>query len=223
MAARSNDNNTKEELLRAAEQLFATKGYTQTTILDITRKAGCNVAAVSYHFHGKDQLYLEVFHRQARRATTQTQERIGRLFARGPDGVTVQMLIEEFIAASFEPFLTIREAHRTTRLLLRELHDPHGPPEMLLHEVMLPLKETLVAALVRVCPSLDRERAGMCIDSVFAQINHMVTAQAILARLGERQQFPFDVERFTAHIVRFSVGGIQQSLLCESERAAPKP
>ncbi len=51
---------TREALIEAATLVFAEKGYEGGSIRDITRKAGANQAAVTYHFGGKEGLYREV-------------------------------------------------------------------------------------------------------------------------------------------------------------------
>ena len=55
------NKRTREQILVAAEKLFAEKGFGGTSIKDITEKADCNIAAVNYHLHGKENLYIEVF------------------------------------------------------------------------------------------------------------------------------------------------------------------
>jgi AcrR family transcriptional regulator len=48
--------STKEKILKAAVELFSEKGFTATTTRDICAKAQCNIAAVNYHFQGKEGL-----------------------------------------------------------------------------------------------------------------------------------------------------------------------
>lgn len=47
-------------MLRAAADRFSARGYHGTTVEAIARQAGVNKALVSYHFGGKEQLYLAV-------------------------------------------------------------------------------------------------------------------------------------------------------------------
>lgn len=54
------DVNTKDALLSAAIEVFADKGFDAATVRDICGKAKANVAAVNYHFGGKDALYVAV-------------------------------------------------------------------------------------------------------------------------------------------------------------------
>src|ERR1700760_4279929 len=51
---------TRERILKAAERLFAERGYDGTSIRAIVAKARVNQAAINYHFDGKDGLYREV-------------------------------------------------------------------------------------------------------------------------------------------------------------------
>jgi len=51
---------TKEKILRAAMELFASRGYEAVGIRDIARKAGVNSSLISYYFGGKAGLYREV-------------------------------------------------------------------------------------------------------------------------------------------------------------------
>lgn len=52
-----NDQSTKDALLAAAMRIFAQKGFLAATVRDICSLAGANVAAVNYHFGGKEALY----------------------------------------------------------------------------------------------------------------------------------------------------------------------
>lgn len=60
--SKSNDNKeVKDQILRAAKSLFAEKGYEGTTVRQICTKADVSLALVSYHFGGKENVFLEVF------------------------------------------------------------------------------------------------------------------------------------------------------------------
>ena len=52
-------SSTKDRLLEAAEELFAAQGFDGVSVDDITRRAKANRAAVSFHFGGKERLYIE--------------------------------------------------------------------------------------------------------------------------------------------------------------------
>lgn len=52
------DTTTRDRILQAARPLFARNGFDGTSVRDITAAAGVNLAAVTYHFETKHQLYL---------------------------------------------------------------------------------------------------------------------------------------------------------------------
>jgi AcrR family transcriptional regulator len=52
-------------VLATAERLFALNGFNSVSVRDITAAAGVNLAAVNYHFGGKDALLYEIFRRRA--------------------------------------------------------------------------------------------------------------------------------------------------------------
>src|SRR5499425_382584 len=76
----SEDRETRARLLNAASRLFAEHGYARVTVRDICKKARANVAAVNYHFGGKDGLYRAVMRHamETMQATTEAARTAGR-------------------------------------------------------------------------------------------------------------------------------------------------
>ena len=60
-AKKGRRESARDQILAAARELFAEKGYRDTTVREIARKAGANGAAVNYYFRSKDALYEAVF------------------------------------------------------------------------------------------------------------------------------------------------------------------
>ena len=65
-------HNSRDQILDAAERLFAAQGFARTTIKDIGREAGVNSALLYYYFADKDQLYREVLRRFVSRLVART-------------------------------------------------------------------------------------------------------------------------------------------------------
>jgi len=59
--------DTRERLLKAAEPLFATRGYRGASVREIARSARCNVSLVGYYFGSKEGLLREVMRPRIRR------------------------------------------------------------------------------------------------------------------------------------------------------------
>lgn len=57
--------DTKEQILNAAEKLFASLGFAGTSLRAIIREANVNLAAVHYHFGSKEELFIATVQRVA--------------------------------------------------------------------------------------------------------------------------------------------------------------
>jgi AcrR family transcriptional regulator len=59
-AVREDGAHTRQQLLEVAGQVFAEQGYARATSKEICARANANIAAVNYHFDGKEGLYAAV-------------------------------------------------------------------------------------------------------------------------------------------------------------------
>jgi TetR/AcrR family transcriptional regulator, regulator of cefoperazone and chloramphenicol sensitivity len=68
------ERDTRARLVRAARELFCSRGCHATSVRDIAGRAGCNVSLIPYYFGSKDGLLREIIHAQLD-ATVQTVAR----------------------------------------------------------------------------------------------------------------------------------------------------
>lgn len=54
-------NEKQVQILESAEQLFADKGYSGTSVRDIAQDAGVNIAMISYYFGSKEKMMEALF------------------------------------------------------------------------------------------------------------------------------------------------------------------
>ena len=64
----------KEQILSAAEKLFALRGYDATSVRDICQEADVNVAMVNYYFGSKDGMFREMVAQKALYARVSLEE-----------------------------------------------------------------------------------------------------------------------------------------------------
>jgi AcrR family transcriptional regulator len=82
MARQADD--TRERLMEAGRRLFAEGGFAGTSIRDLTREAGVNLGAVTYHFGSKEGLYTAVLE-QCFAPVRERLAALGRLAAPAPE------------------------------------------------------------------------------------------------------------------------------------------
>ncbi|WP_320169588.1 TetR/AcrR family transcriptional regulator [Maridesulfovibrio sp.] len=69
---------TKEELMSAANELFGRKGFTETTVAEITRHAGYAKGSFYRHWVSKDKLFLEIIEDKLIQYRNARDERLSR-------------------------------------------------------------------------------------------------------------------------------------------------
>ena len=199
-----------EQILYAAEKLFAEKGFSGTSIRDITEKAECNLAAVNYHFHGKENLYIEVFRLHMNALRDQRVNAVRKFLSNPPEQKNLEELILIFATTFLEPFIKKGSGQRLMELMMRERHDPHLPQHMFVEEIIQPVKTIMKDALLQVCSKLNDTEAELCIHSIVGQLFHIMQAQALFKGM-DKTSFPvLDLPKAVEHVVKFSVGGIHQ-------------
>lgn len=57
--------STKKQLMEAAAELFAERGFDGVSVRDITGRANVNLGALTYHFGTKERLFAEVISQKA--------------------------------------------------------------------------------------------------------------------------------------------------------------
>ena len=96
--ARAAGEVTRERMLDAAEECFATHGFHGTSMRDIARGASTPIALVSYHFKSKDNLFDRVIER---RASYMGMRRMNALqearSVAGDKPIALQTLIESYV------------------------------------------------------------------------------------------------------------------------------
>jgi AcrR family transcriptional regulator len=60
--AREAPGSTKARILKAAEEVFAARGFEGASTREIAARAGVNISSLHYHWASKETLYLAVFH-----------------------------------------------------------------------------------------------------------------------------------------------------------------
>ena len=202
---REDTARTRGKLLAAAGDIFAEKGFRETTIAEICLKAGANVAAVNYHFGSKEALYSEAW----RHAFAQSMQ------AHPPDGgVAVDAPPEERLRGQVMALL-----HRITdpnnrefRFMQREFSSPTGLLEEVMREEIRPLQqrtESMVRELLG--PQVAEREVRFCEVGIISQCLNPIVIRSRRDPGKENPEGPRridDIEAYARHVVAFSLAGI---------------
>lgn len=96
--------DTRKNIMRVAEELFAEHGFSNTSLRHITSRAGVNLASVNYHFGSKEALITAVL---ATRLVPMNAERLSRLnnlqaTKRLGDEDALEQLVRAFVGPALE-------------------------------------------------------------------------------------------------------------------------
>lgn len=141
---------TRDRIFKAAERLFAERGYEATSVRAIVAKARVNQAAINYHFAGKDGLYREVL-RAAFRALTEQQLSHAQEMA----AMSREQAVGEFVRHQLRPLLMRDELSRHIRLFNWEAVRPTAVFRKLVSEEATPFMELAVGLVHRFMPEAD--------------------------------------------------------------------
>ena len=137
--------------MKAAERLFAERGYDATSIRAIVAKARVNQAAINYHFDGKDGLYREVLRAAFRALTEQQLEHADEMKA-----MSREAALAEFVRRQLRPLLGRDEYSRHMRILNWETVRPTAVFRKLLSEEAAPFMGLAVELVRRFQPEADQ-------------------------------------------------------------------
>ena len=198
------NKEVRERLLGAAEMHFSERGYDATSIRDLTADADCNIAAVNYHFGGKENLYREVFKRRCTALRDVRLASIEKGLSDENGKPSLEKLLREFANAFIEPLVQDSGGRRFLVLAVREMLNPRLPQDILLSEVISPVTMSFQNALMKVCPYLTKTKAHLCSQSVIGQLFQIVRMKAMFDALGQGYEGHFDMAEAVDHVVEFS-------------------
>lgn len=202
------ENGTKARLLQAGRRVFAEHGLKNATVRDICSLAGANVAAVNYHFGGKEKLYVAVL-----------QDYLERENLRHPRnlGVTKDSSPQERMRAYVRSFLLQTlgdgdpENERLGKLLTQEFIEPSQYFGEIFERHCRPTHNILLEILREMLPGADEAVVQRCAESVIGQCVLFDYAKEAINRMHPDLALKAsNIDHITDFIMQFSLGGIER-------------
>jgi AcrR family transcriptional regulator len=206
----------RQNILLAAEKLFAKYGFHAVSIRDIADEAGVPLALVGYHFGNKQQLYHAIFEHWS----GMLQERIEALrhaMAQPVEGDRLAMLAEAFIA----PVIRLRaspEGEFYALLMTRGLTLQSEEEDRIIREFFDPLANAFIDAfhqtLAAEFEGVTRAQVAWCYQFALGALLHHI-GDTRVHRLSGGENRPSDpaampqLVAFVAQGMRGAVASMQ--------------
>ena len=204
---------TKDRLVAAAASLFAERGYHATSVRDIARRAGANVASGHYHYGSKKALYVEVLRDQFRSVQSELRKRGGSR----PREELSHLSREEIVEVLRSRIRTMLELligpspslHAT--LMQREMCDPSEALPVIVVEFIVPMTEEMAGIIAHLFPRMDSGEVESCVRSIAGQVLFYRFAMPAMLHIQGREEYPRGTAtKIAEHITEFSLGGAER-------------
>jgi AcrR family transcriptional regulator len=131
--AQGSADSTRERIREAALDLFGERGLNGTTVRDIAARAKVNVAAISYHFGGKAELYRAVAASVIGGIESRVRSRAAHLLEAPPgDPAAALSALESLLETVVDVIVGPQEMRRVARFVIREQMQPTAAFDILL-------------------------------------------------------------------------------------------
>lgn len=215
-------SETVERILDAAEQLFAEKGFAETSLRLITSKAGVNLAAVNYHFGSKKALIQAVFTRFLDPFVSSLELELERNELAGSPEQTLEELLEMLVrlVLAIKP-RSGNDLSIFMRLLGLAFSQSQGHLRKYLGEVYGKVFKRYMTLVLRSTPELPLNvlfwRVHFMLGSAAFTLSSMKTLKAMAeAEYGERAR----TDEVLRQMVPFFAAGIRADLLMAEDNSA---
>ena len=203
--ASGRSEKTRREILDAAGPLFAEKGYKATTIAEICKAARVNQAAVSFHFGGKEQLYVALVRHGYEFALSEVP------MPEWAADTSPQVKLRDFVLTFLRRAVADRDPQWPCQLIMREILEPTAACEEFVRGFVRPNFTILRSILSELLPTgFPEERVRLIGFSIIGQCLHYRVARNVI-RLMEPESGQFDedrLQRLADHITHFSLAAL---------------
>lgn len=210
--------DSKQRIIEAAETLFAEHGFDAVSIREITSHCGANVAAINYHFGGRDNLVTEIMLRYIRPIN---EERIARLETARINRHGKPIPLEEIIDAFVRPLITrIKKSDLSERLFHKlcarvfSQHSESLPENIEVH--FQPVIERFTKSFAAALPDLDPQELVWRMHFMVGGMLHMMSHQDLMARMTHGLSGNPSIETTLSRFIRFAAAGFREGTASES-------
>jgi len=205
-------DKTRSDIMRAAEQLFAEKGFRAMTLRDVTREAQVNLAAVNYHFGSKRNLMLAVIRNRFEPINVERLKQLDALIAQhSPAPIPAHSIFDALIRPLFESAST--EAgmdYGLMQMIGRAITEPADFISTIHKELFAELSLRFMTELQRSCPDISETAHHYRFFFTISTMIGAIIEQVLLKDLSDDTLDPTDFDTLIDELIAFTVAGYIQ-------------
>ncbi|OZI71247.1 TetR/AcrR family transcriptional regulator [Bordetella genomosp. 12] len=210
--------NTRQTILHSAERLFAQQGYDGTSMRQITRDAGVNLAAVNYHFGSKEALVQAVL---KRRLEIVNHERLRLLDALEAQAAGAPLKPSQIVDAFFGTLLRLAassdpDGKAFMPLLERTMTDPAGFIRALFADEYADVMERYKQALFQALPGVPRAEIMWRFQFMLGATSYAIigtdTLRIATGWAIQEEEQPDNPDLLLPRLMSFLLGGLRAPL-----------
>ncbi|MHB8896863.1 MAG: TetR/AcrR family transcriptional regulator [Candidatus Geothermincolia bacterium] len=195
----------QEKILRAAEEVFAEKGFRGATMKDIAEKVNIQTPGLYYHFHNKEEIYNELILDRYRELGTRVFKPV--IATKGIEPKIrelVELLVDFWAEHPMVPRIVAQETMSGSDLIYKEL----------VPNFLVPMFDEMVKALEEEDPEQSGLRAidvQLLVFNIFGLTMFYFFAANIFSTLTGRKSYDAaEIARLKAEIIETVFKGIEK-------------
>lgn len=204
---------TREQIVEAAEKIFAERGFQAMTLRTVTKAAEVNLAAVNYHFGSKTNLMRAVIQRRIEPVNAERFRRLEALTtAHAPDPVPLQQIFEALFLPLFEQAAGTEDNDLIfMQMIGRALTEPADFMRKMHKEFFAALSKRFLSELKRTCPHLTEEKLQLRYYLSVSTMLGTIIEQVRLETISDGKLSGKDLDQVCRELTAFVVAGFKQA------------
>jgi AcrR family transcriptional regulator len=207
-AERDAENETREKLVTAAENLFALHGYQGVSVRAIAAAAGVNWSLLGYYFRGKEGLLFEVYRRHCNALNAERFQllKAARAESRPPQ---LEKVIEAFVLPALSVQQTQADGAPFSRLRAVLAAENSKLLDQLVAENFDSSSSEFIDALCECLPELSRDEVLWRFHFMLGTIYYTASGPHRIKALSESRCDPASVSENLKHLIPFLAAGFR--------------
>jgi len=212
----NSDQNTRSQLIAAAERLFAESGIDAVSLRQINLAAGQkNSSAAHYHFGSKQSLIAAIYEHRMQSVNARREQALDQIVAAGQQG-NIRSLIEAFVYPIVEETDTTEGGSHYIRFMALAIGHPQLDLIQLWRQKHATGLNRIVEQLQQALPDIPPAIVGQRFGLAFEQLFHSLADREKL-RHSSQHSIEVDSALFVSNLVDCIAGSMSTPISEETQ------